>query len=244
MDIPITEYSNFEYPEDPAAHSMYLHHYAKRQLTLIKKDDTHFDFILKPTDSKTAKVIFKNIDVSLMTPSEPEWTKGDQNLEIIALTDRQWNRQQVSFDPQGEHVEITDGDGFEKSHIYSAELAKNCLNAGLWEVLLFTQENGQKTLYYQGWFTFPLGFYKKIFEQYTDVSYLRHWYRLEHWFDPEGTPIDLAKLRTVLKESAVAAQFNPDELRLFEGEQIRKQRTTNAENLRTWGDMVSGAPLH
>ncbi|CAG7857750.1 hypothetical protein MCAMS1_02689 [biofilm metagenome] len=244
MDIPITEYANFEYPEDPAEHSLYFQHYANRQLTLIKKDEIHFDFIFKPTDSETATITFKNIDVSLMTPSEPEWTKREQNLEIIALTDRQWNRQQVSFNPNAEHVEIAGGDGFEKSHIYSAELAKNCLNAGLWEVLLFTRENGKKSLYYQGWFTFPLGYYKDIFEHNTGASYLSYWHRLEHWFNPAGTPIELSKLRSVVHESKVTAKFNPNEPRLFEGEQLRKQRTTNANNLRTWGDIVSGAPIH
>ncbi len=81
-------------------------------------------------------------------------------MERIALTNRQWNRQQVRFDPHSSHIEVSGGDGFERDHLYSAALARNCLNAGLWEVLLFTQENGHKALYYQNWFTFPLGHYK------------------------------------------------------------------------------------
>lgn len=243
MGIPITEYAPFEYPEDPAERSIYFGQYAKRKLTLVKKDETHFDFLFEPSDQKTAKVIFKNIDVSLMTPSEPEWTKADPNLELIAFTDRQWNRQQVSFDPHGPYVELLGGDGFEKEHLYSAELAKNCLNAGLWEVLLFTREKGQKTLYYQGWFTFPLGHYKRIFERNTAVSYLKYWYRLEHWKNPAGTVLDLAKLRDVIQENKVDVLSDPNERRIFTGEQVRKARTTNMNNLRTWADVVSGAPI-
>ncbi|MBE7446457.1 MAG: hypothetical protein HS132_14950 [Planctomycetia bacterium] len=50
--------------------------------------------------------------------------KNDKDLEIIALTDREWNRQQVSFEPNSKHVEITGGDGFEKSNLHSAAIAK------------------------------------------------------------------------------------------------------------------------
>ena len=46
----------------------------------------------------------------------------------------------MRFEPS--EIEIEGGDGFEKTAIVSAELAKNCLNAGLWELLLFTKEGG------------------------------------------------------------------------------------------------------
>ncbi|NGX58824.1 MAG: hypothetical protein K940chlam3_01732 [Chlamydiae bacterium] len=45
----------------------------------------------------------------------------------------------------------------ERHQLLSAELTRNCLNAGLWELQLYTMEDGKKALYYQGWFTFPLG---------------------------------------------------------------------------------------
>ena len=171
-----------------------------------------------------------------MTPSVPNWVKGDAGLTRLALTDRQWNRQQVSFGRDPDHIEVTGGDGFEAKHLVSAELAKNCLNAGLWEVLLFVDEDGQKKLYYQSWFTFPLGHYKKVFEHNTGLSYWRHWYYLEHWFNPAGTAVRLDSLRRVIAEREVPATFDRDEMVLFDGEQVRKRRTTIAENVRTWGD--------
>jgi len=240
MEIPVREYSNAEYPEDPANRSTHFGRYSNRRLRLIKRDETHFDFILEPTNSETAKIVFKNIDVSLMTPSEPEWTRGDPNLEKIALIDRQWNRQQVSFPPNSDHLEMTGGDGFEREHLYSADLSKNCLNAGLWEVLLFTHENGQKALYYQNWFTFPLGHYKRIFERNTRTLYRKHWYKLEHWSDPSGTPIDLEKLRTTEVERKIPVHFNPNESIVGAGEQLRKQRTVMGANIRRWSDFVRG----
>ena len=41
--------------------------------------------------------------------------KKDKDLEIIALTDREWNRQEVSFEPDSKHIEISGGDDFEKT---------------------------------------------------------------------------------------------------------------------------------
>jgi hypothetical protein len=45
MEVPVQEYSNAAYPEDPANRSVHYGKYHGRSLTLVKKDDTHFDFI-------------------------------------------------------------------------------------------------------------------------------------------------------------------------------------------------------
>lgn len=135
------------------------------------------------------------------------------------------------------HLEIYGGDGFEKRNLYSAELARNCLNAGLWEVQLYTKEDGKKALYYQGWFNFPLGHYKNVFEAENDSSYMWHWHHLEHWINPQGTKMDLAKLRRVINEKEIAVVHNSDEKVIIAGEQLRKSRTFNASNVRCWGDL-------
>lgn len=236
MDVPLAEFSAAEYPEDPGSRSVHLCQYANRTLRLVKKDERHFDFILEPTNKHTARIVFRDIDVSLMTPSVPEWTKADPNLVRIALTDREWNRQQVQFPADSPHIEITGGNGFEREHLVAASLAKNCLNGGLWEVILSVEENGSKGAYYQGWFTFPLGHYKELVELNTGFDYWDHWYKLEHWDDPEGTPMDLTKLRTIVSEQRVESKLPLDEPVMAAGEQIRKRRTTNAKNVVTWGD--------
>lgn len=241
MTIPVTEFSTADYPEDPSNRSVHYGRFADRSLTLVQRDDTHFDFILEPTNSHTATVIFRNVDVSLMTPTLPAWVRGNPDLEKVALVDRQWNRQQVAFDRKSEHVEVIGGNGFERDQLFSAELAKNCLNAGLWEVLLFTQENGQKAMYYQGWFTFPLGHYKRLFERVNGIPYETYRWRLEHWLDPEGTRVDLDALRQVVRDRAVTATFLADEPIFASGEQQRKLRTLNARNLVTWKDFYDPA---
>lgn len=240
MAIAVREYTNAEYPEDPADRSIRHGGYNGRTLRLIQRGDTVFDFVLEPTDARTATIAFKNIDVGLMTPSLPPWTKADAGLTRIALTDRQWNRQQVRFDRGSPHLEISGGDGFEATNLFTAELAKNCLNAGLWEVLLFDREDGKKALYYQNWFTFPLGHYKTVFERNTGLRYRDHWYYLEHWFNPAGTPVKLDGLRRVASERAVPATFDRSESILTFGEQARKRRTVMADNLLSWGDFYDG----
>ncbi len=160
MNVPLEEVSTAEYPEDPAGRSMHYGQYNGRKLKVVQVDDTHFDFI-EPIHDHTAKVAFRDVDVSLMTPNVPAWCKGDDGLVRIALTDREWNRQQVWFERDGGRVEVSGGDGFEEQRLYKAALAKNCLNAGLWEVILTVAENGKKGMYYQGWFTFPMGHYRR-----------------------------------------------------------------------------------
>jgi len=244
MDVTVREYSNPEYPEDPATRSVHHGTYDGRRLTLVKNDETHFDFIFESDNPHVAKVVFKDVDVSLFTVNPPAWAKDDPGLLRIALTDREWNRQQVRFGgPDTPHVEVTGGDGWEKENLFSAELARNCLNAGLWEVLLFTKEGDDKALYYQGWFTFPRGHYKHLFERNTGLPYAKHWYYLEHWFDPVGTPVPMGKLREVVSEREVPATFDTSERVIAAGEQARKRRTTVGKNIVHWGDFFDGRKI-
>lgn len=243
MTVPTREYSNAEYPEDPAIRSAHFGSYNGRKLKLVQKDATHFDFILEPQHPHVGEIVIRDVDVSLITPSLPDWTKEDHGLRRIALTERQWNRQQVRFDLGSPHLEVSGGDGFERANLYTAELAKNCLNAGLWEVLLFVKEGNGKALYYRAWFTFPLGHYKNLFERNTGLPFWRHWYYLEHWLDPAGTVVPMAKLRAVTQERAVATTLDPSEEVIAAGEQIGKRRTTIAENIVTWGDFYSDRPI-
>ncbi len=238
--VPIAEFGNDSYSEDPADRSVQHGNYRGRELTLIQKDSTHFDFVFEPKSAHIAKVVFKNIDVAAMTPNLPEWANDDPGLRRIALTDRQWNRQQVQFDPASSNIEITGGDGFEKSNLMSVELAKNCLNAGLWEVMLFVKEGGVKKLYYHGWFTFPLGHYRRIFEERTGLAYWKHWFYLEHWADPAGAYMPMEKLRRVLSEKIVAANFDSADRVISYGEQARKRRTVLTPNLVKWADFYDG----
>ena len=246
MVVAVEERDTFAYPEDPSPRSTRYGQYQGRRLKLVQRDVTHFDFVFEPVDAAAtpgiATVTFHNVDVARMTPGAPKWTRRDAGLTRIALTDREWNRQQVQFDPRGEHVSIVGGDGWEAEQCTVASLAKNCLNAGLWEVLLFHHEAvapgqpAKKTMFYQGWFTFPMGHYSRLVEHNTGFDYRDHWYKLEHWDDPAGTVVNLDGLRTVEATRETAFAFDPGESLVVGGEQVRKRRTLLADNVQTWGD--------
>ena len=253
MLVPVVEFSHAEYPEDPSGRSLMHGRYDGRELKLKRRDATHFDFLFEPTDPHVATVAFRNVDVSLMTVDRPDYVAADAGLTKIALIDREWNRQQVKFavdatkkppvDNAGAWVEVSGGDGWEKTELTQAALAKNCLNAGLWEVLLSRDEAGGKKMYYQGWFTFPLGHLSEQFERNTGLDYADWWYPLEHWRDPAGTVMNLAGLRTVTGELPAEVSFDRDEPIAVAGEQVRKCRTTCGSNYVTWGDLLDRADV-
>ena len=141
----------------------------------------------------------------------------------------------------GPHVEVSGGDGFEVQNLVVASLAKNCLNTSLWDVLFFVKENGKKAMNYQGWFTFPLGHYRRIWEANTGLSYCSdlNWHRVEHWLDPTCTPITLQRLRMPCSETFIDAQFRPCEPIVYDGEQLRKSHTSNMCGQQTWCDVLS-----
>ncbi|MDZ8050966.1 MAG: hypothetical protein RMX68_023100 [Aulosira sp. ZfuVER01] len=239
MAIKLQELSNAEYPANPALLSKNFQRYSSRKLTIIKRDATHFDFVLEPTNTKTAKIVIKNVDLKLLVPKVPEWVKKDKDLELIAFVEREWNRQQVSFPANSENIEISGGDGFEKQNLYEIALSNNCLNAGFWEIALFTKEDGNKSLYYQTWFTFPIGHYKNIFEKINKISYWQYWWRLEHWQEPSDSIMRNNLLRNIIDQKEAPVNFPLDERIIASGEQSRKIRTTLTKNLTTWRDFYS-----
>ncbi|MCC5832429.1 MAG: hypothetical protein JJU12_05230 [Chlamydiales bacterium] len=238
MYLPVRELSCFEYPDNPDTLSAFYGRYDGRICRLVYKGGSRFDLVFLPSFPQTAICSFKDIDLSLFIPAIPKWVKGDRNLEAITLFEQEWNRQQVSFSKQEPQLVVEGGDGFEQEFLYTAELARNSLNAGLWEVLLFSFEAGEKRLLYQGWFTFPLGYYKKIFEENNHLSYWAKWLRLERWFPPTRKKVNLDKLRTVLAEDSPNFEDLRSERVIAEGEQLKKTRLMKAKRVIRWGDFT------
>jgi len=238
MYLSVKELANFEYPDDPSSLSPFYGRYNNRACELVYKGNSHFDLIFESKLPHVAKLAFHDVDLSLFIPSVPNWVKGDHNLETITLVDREWNRQQVAFPSDSTQLTIEGGDGYERDHFLSAELSRNCLNAGLWEVLLFTKEDNEKRLLYHGWFNFPLGYYKKVFEKINGLSYWRNWFRLEHWFSPGGKKVRLDKLRSVLREVKVGFENLQNQRLIAEGEQQKKVRLMEANQVLHWKDFA------
>lgn len=237
--VPIKEYSNQEYKENPSATTARFQRYNGRKLTLHQKGEDLYDFVLSPKQGThgIATITLHNVDMKLFVPTIPKPFHGIHGLETIALIDREWNRQQVSFKASSQQVTIRGGDGYELSNLYTVELAKNCLNAGLWEIILTEKEKNKKGIYYQGWFTFPMNHYKHLFETFNQKSWWTYHRSLYHWKDPEGKGLELSQLRKIKSTIQLDIEYNPQNPILVGGEQIRKMRTVNSTNIRTWGDI-------
>ncbi|WP_447974479.1 hypothetical protein [Nitrospira sp. Kam-Ns4a] len=223
--VVLTAFSNAEYPEDPEDRSLAFGNYPHRSLRIQWLGETRFRFLIEPGSDHATTIELPEVDLAHFVAAVPPWVQTDPDLTRVGLIDREWNRQQVRFPRESPFVRVREGgDGFEQHQLSRVDLARNCLNAGLWEVLLFTVEDGQERVYEHLWFTFPLGLYKALFEQVTGLSYWDYWWSLEHWVDPTGTPIRLDRLRTVEREWTVEADPRWEEAPLWRGEQRAKRR--------------------
>jgi hypothetical protein len=206
-------------------------------LQIQQNGATHFRFLIKPASRHSSPIELLDVDLAHFVAAVPPWVKSDPDLTKVGLIDREWNRQQVSFQLSSITVRVhQDGDGFEQRALSRVDLARNCLNAGLWEILLFTVEDGEERVYEHTWFTFPLGLYKQLFERVNGLSYWDYWWSLEHWVDPSGTPIRLDGLRTVEREWSVSASARWNEPPVWQGEQRLKLKNVLAPPIYTYRD--------
>ena len=239
--VPLIAFTKEAYPENPENTSRVFGAYPHRRLIIDRLGDTRFRFLLEPATPQAAAIELTEVDLAHFVAAVPPWVKSDLDLTNIGLIDREWNRQQVRFSRNSPHVHVREGgDGFEQRALSRMDLARNCLNAGLWELLLFTTEEGEERVYEHLWFTFPLGLYKQLFERVNGLSYWSYWWSLEHWVDPSGTPIRVDLLRTVELESPVQAMVQWDEPVPAKGEQARKRMNIVTPVAATYRDWYSG----
>ena len=238
QSVTLQAFTPEEYPEDPENKNSAFGTYPHGRLIIESIGGTRFRFLLEPSSAKATAIELADVDLANFVAAVPPWVKADPDLTKVGLIDREWNRQQVRFPRTSPHVQVREGgDGFEQQALSRIDLARNCLNAGLWELLLFTIENGEERVYEHLWFTFPLGLYKQVFEQVNGLSYWSYWWSLEHWVDPAGTPIRLDRLRTVEREWTVEAKAQWDEPVAASSEQARKRKnilTPVASLYRDW----------
>lgn len=239
--VTLRTFSSSEYSEDPEDRGQAFGNYPHGTLRIQRIGDTRFRLLLEPGANHAATIELTDVDLAHLVAAVPPWVKSDRDLTWVGLIDREWNRQQVSFRRGSPYVRVHEGgDGFEQRKLSRVDLARNCLNAGLWELLLFTTEDGQERLYDHVWFTFPLGLYKNLFEQVNGLSYWDYWWSLEHWVDPADTPIRLNRLRTVEREWPLTASAQWDEAPRWLGEQRLKRKNVLAPTIiQTYRDWYS-----
>ncbi|MEO6830852.1 MAG: hypothetical protein ABI169_01530, partial [Chitinophagaceae bacterium] len=205
ISAPLTQLSATQYPDNPdlSIQSNLNGKYIHESILLIQDTSGKFTLVMPPANALSDTIILPNIDLAEMIPSIPDNLKKDEYLQEIGLINQEWNRQQVSFTPD---EFVVSGKGKEKQVVSRIDLARNCLNAGLWEVIAYTKEGEDTKPYYHGWFSFPKEEYHKLFEKRNDIPYSKWASHLDNWIDPESKEINLPLIRTVLSEKSVPFQ--------------------------------------
>jgi hypothetical protein len=108
------------------------------------------------------------------------------------------------------------------SHI---DIARNCLNAKLWEVIAYRKEDGKEKPFYHGWFDFPEPLYAQMFEDENGIPYDKYEKPLENWVEPANKKVDLSVVRTAQKEAT--AEFTSQNDEFYELKGARKKKYEN-----------------
>jgi len=94
-----------------------------------------------PSDEKGSSVTLQEVNLKRFIPYAPSWVREDDYLTYVTLINQEWNRQQVHF-LEKSMFDFSDSKGFKAQNTQRVDIARNCLNEGLWEAYLFTKEDG------------------------------------------------------------------------------------------------------
>lgn len=220
--VPLTEMTDAQYPDNPNLESRHGQAQQKlfKNVTITNRGNDLFDFDLCAHQDSLCHVSLPNVPVLEMMPTAPKWIKTDDYLTYIGLINQEWNRQQVQFKPSMFKVS-----GKTDLQITRVDLARNCLNAYLWEILMYAKDrDGKDKLYWQCWFNFPKELYADLFEKRNQLHYETYRKPLENWIDPASKPIDLSKLRQVKAESEATFEAQNNEMYPLKSERERKRK--------------------
>ncbi len=188
----IKSLTDADYPDNPDIGYMasdYNYDYFKKGNIHLERDNT-YSFTFFNTQDKSNVLTLKNIDLSEFIPSIPNHLKNNAYLSKIAVINQEWNRNQVRFN---QHQFTTSN-----TAITRVDIARNCLNSYLWEIIVYKKDHGKELPFTHGWFTFPKKLYRTLFEQRNQVSFSNYKKSLENWIDPESKEIDKSYLSKIV----------------------------------------------
>ena len=199
------------------------------------KSDNFFEISFELKNQSHSRFIrLKNINISLFLPlAPPEIAKSDKTLTSWFVNEREFNRQRVSFNSDSPHLIISQDK--QPAPKLAVDLTNNCLGVGYWELNVYTVKGEDKSKIYKGFFKFPRGAYKSLFEDFNQSSFWPEAPNIEAWFTLpfmnhppawdlliNGKKFSFDKLRNVVDEKNVA--FTEEKTRIAKGEQARKEQ--------------------
>ncbi|MGD1898350.1 MAG: hypothetical protein ACFB16_15510 [Phormidesmis sp.] len=189
----------------------------------------------------------RDIDLTLFMPKVPATARNNKDLTQWFLTEREFNRQRVIFEPGSTHIDLPTGLAGYRAEEISISLTNNCLGAGYWEIAVSAlNEEGNSEKIYQGYFTFPRGVYAEIVSWLNPSHYWQQARTMEAW--PgfrflSGLPFALDELRQVDTETVVQVSDLKTENIIAADEQIDKETlivrpdADSNRRIQTWEDL-------
>jgi hypothetical protein len=222
---PVRMMSDAEYPDLPdiGYRSDEYNKIAYDGVTFVRKGGMVFDIVITERANPAHKITLSNVDLTELIPSVPDWIRGDSYLELIGMVNSELGRHQIAFGRTMPTVKL-EGNEFELKSASRVDVSNNCLFAGLWEIIAFSNEKGDDQPYYHGWFDFPKGLYKELFETKNGISYENYRSWLENYKEMPSKKVDLAMLRKeASSRQAVFATMN-EQLYPLKGERQKKAK--------------------
>jgi hypothetical protein len=217
--------SDAAYPDNPdiGFRSAQYNQIRYDAVKLVRQDDFLFDISLSDSTDANHSITLHQVNLYEFIPSAPEWVKADNYLIHLAIVNQEWNRFQVQFPKTFKGLELR-GKPFENQHFSRIDIAQNCLNAYLWEVIAFVKEGDKELPYYHGWFTFPPDLYQEMFEKKNHISYELFRKELETWIDPPSQYVNLSLLRQEISTRPLSFVSLNEEFYPLKGEREKKAR--------------------
>ena len=217
LTFKIKNFDDSEYPDNPDIgfrSSTYQNELFASGKIDSKDKQYKMDFKFFTNESDTIKL--ENINVSELIPTIPDHIKSDDYLSYVSCINQEWNRNQVKFDAGQFKSTIP--------NVTRVDLARNCLNAYLWEVILYTEENKKTVPYAHGWFDFPQAEYARLFEKKNDIPFSKFQKPLENWVEPESKKVDFSNLRVIRDTIDIEFQDLSDAMYPIKGARKKKYK--------------------
>ncbi len=214
----LRELSDEEYPDNPdigRSHAEVLN-IKFDSIEFMEKGSGKYD-VYMVTEDGLDTVFFPEMSLLEFIPTIQERFRGKDYLSHIAVVNQEWNRNQVRFSPD---LYTSTTNSLQK--MVRIDIARNCLNTYLWEVIGYAEEDGKTKAYYHGWFNFPKELFAVLFEKRNQISFDTYAGSMVDWIDPENRQIPIEGLRTVLNEKTIEFTSHNDEEYLRTGERDKK----------------------
>jgi hypothetical protein len=217
----ISELDDTQYPDNPdiSIRSSLDGTFSHSKIS-FEKNTKGYDMVIYPKNEKSDTIVLMDLELKKFIPSVPTHVKKDEYLTKIGIINQEWNRMQVNF-KEGQFA--VNGSNLESQKITRVDVARNCINAYLWELIFYTEESGKSKPVYHGWFNFNHDLYALLFEEKNELTYSTYQASLEEWVFPGSEKVNLEILRDELVNKSVKFENHDNEYYPEIGERKKKK---------------------